>query len=117
MDEVSQFLYDQRNGAEGNLMATSRWRLSLFWHVHTSTSNAMMAGAFAWFLAGEAAKAVEVEPHFRSTAGMLILFAVFIVIELLISMVTFGALLRHYSVTPIPDDNPPKPPAASGRVT
>lgn len=90
-------------------MATSTGRRSLFWRVNTATIYTMAAGAAAWAAADVAEKAVGEESAFRSLAGMLIFLALFLGIGFVVSMVTYGALLRQYTLSPAPDGKHAEP--------
>lgn len=94
-------------------MATSAGRRSLFWRVNTATAYTMLAGAVAWAAADAVGRAVGDESAFRSITGGLLFVALFLAIGFVVSMVTYGALLRHYTVSPAPDDKHAEPGAAA----
>ena len=83
-------------------MAKSGGRLSLFWWVYSATLCTMAIGAGAWWLAGAAQDAVGNETTFRAFAGVAIWWVTFFGTPFVISMVTYGALLSHYTVSPAP---------------
>ena len=90
-------------------MATSSGRRSLFWRVNTATVYTMVVGAGAWAAADAVGRAVGDESAFRSIAGSLLFVALFLATGFVVSTVTYGALLRHYAVSPAPDDKHANP--------
>ncbi len=94
---------------EGSVLATSGGRLSLFWRVNAATGYTMLVGAGAWALARGAQDGVEdavgSETVLRSVAGVVLLVLVFFGIAFVVSLVTYGALLRNYTPSP-PADRP-----------
>ena len=84
-------------------MATSGGRRSLFWRVNTATAYTMLAGAGAFAIAQAASRAIGDDTATQAFLGMAVWATVFVGVGFVVSMVTYGALLRGYSVTPAAD--------------
>ena len=98
-------------------MATTSGRRSLFWRVNSATGSAMLAGILVAYGGDALMRGAEGggDSAARTALGFALYLALFAAVGFVVSMVTYGALLRYYTVSPAAGDNPAEPGATPDR--